>query len=274
MPVRVLLRRLSAATVAFLAATLLALLFAGVAQAATMSLSASPTAPVVGETVVFTAATPRTCNQFTWTFVVDGQARGPSSVKTDTGDRATLSISFATAGTHTVRVTASNGDCGTYQSDPVDIVVGAALGGSILTDPDPPLVDRPTTLSAVGSGGFPPYAFAWDVDNDGQFDDGTTRTLPVAWSTTGPRTVRLRVRDAATPTHEAVVTRTVTVTTPPPDAPPPAPAPPCTKRLAFALSEITTDGCFSRASAQPERWETSDAIKLNGVVLTDTGAKF
>ncbi len=52
----------------------------------------------------------------------------------------------------------------------------------------------------------------------------------------------------------------------------PPPPPPCTKRLAFGLSEFTTDGCFSNTASK--RWETTAAVKLNGVSFPDYGQTF
>jgi hypothetical protein len=60
-----------------------------------------------------------------------------------------------------------------------------------------------------------------------------------------------------------------------PPAPAPAPEPPCTKRLAFKLTEVTTQGCFTQTGAVPSaRWETTDAVKLNGIPFPDFGQTF
>ena len=56
--------------------------------------------------------------------------------------------------------------------------------------------------------------------------------------------------------------------------PRPPPPPPCVKRLAFGLSEFTTDGCFTNTAFQPKRWETTAAIKLNGISFPDYGQRF
>jgi PKD repeat protein len=54
-----------------------------------------------------------------------------------------------------------------------------------------------------------PLAFAWDLDNDGQFDDGTEETASFQFTTSGQHTVRLRVSDPIGP--PVVQTRTVDV---------------------------------------------------------------
>jgi glucose/arabinose dehydrogenase len=67
------------------------------------------------------------------------------------------------------------------------------------------------TLDGRGSADSDPGAtlrYAWDVDNDGAFDDGTAATRQVTFSTRGSKTVRLRVTDnhGATNVASAVVT--------------------------------------------------------------------
>jgi hypothetical protein len=134
-------------------------------------------------------------------------------------------------------------------------------------------VNQPAELSATQTGGSPDYSYAWDSDNDGAFDDATTRTLTTTFTTTGPHVVRVRIRDSASPVHENVVTRTLDVVEPPVNPPPPPPTPPqCLKKLAFALSEFTTDGCFTSDSSG--RWVTTSAVKLNGISFPDFGQKF
>ncbi|WP_428939597.1 LamG-like jellyroll fold domain-containing protein [Fontivita pretiosa] len=54
-------------------------------------------------------------------------------------------------------------------------------------------------FSAAGSSDPDPgdtISFAWDLDNDGQFDDATTATTSYTFTTGGNKTVRLRVTDS------------------------------------------------------------------------------
>ena len=41
----------------------------------------------------------------------------------------------------------------------------------------------------------------------------------------------------------------------------------CEQRVAFALTEVTTAGCLTQVASAPDRWETSDAVVLNGLRL-------
>ncbi len=138
--------------------------------------------------------------------------------------------------------------------------------------PDPARPNEAASLSVVPTGGSAPYTYAWDADDDGDFDDGTTRTISTTFPANGTYTVRVKIRDSANPPHDGLVTRTITVS----DAePPPPPPPPCTKKLAFGLSEFTTDGCFTQIGAIPSaQWVTTDQVKLNGISFSDLGQRF
>ena len=198
-----------------------------------------------------------------YTFSVDGVPRAPSSSDT-------LTTSFTTAGQHLVEVATT---CTGYtDSGSLTVKVNEAFTGSIAVSPDPPYTNETATLTATQTGGLgPDYAYAWDTDDDGAFDDGTTRTVTPTFTTDGPQVVRVRIRDSATPVHEIVVTRTLNLGPRPADVPRPPPAP-CVKKLTFGLSEFTTEGCFTNTSSK--RWETTAAVKLNGISFPDFGQTF
>jgi PKD repeat protein len=60
---------------------------------------------------------------------------------------------------------------------------------------------------------LPAGALAWDTDNDGQFDDGTTNQVTATYSTSGAKIVRFRVTDSGG--SITTVQKTVTVNTAP-----------------------------------------------------------
>ncbi len=69
-------------------------------------------------------------------------------------------------------------------------------------------------LSGSASGGTSPYTYAWDLDNDGAYDDATGASPSYSWSAAGTYTIRLRVTDNASAT--ATDNATVTITAPAP----------------------------------------------------------
>lgn len=239
---------------------------------AAITITSSSSGPVVGESVTFEAEQrPAECAEV-YTYTVDGVDQPPSSERS-------LTTSFASPGEHTVSVTVTeSAPCnGNPDSGTLTLTVHPDLAGTIAVSPDPPRANQPATLTAGQTGGYgPPYTYAWDTDDDGIFDDGTDRVITTVFPATGPHTVRVQISDSADPVHTATVERTLNVVDPPPpgvDPPPPTP-PPCVKRLAFALSEFTTGGCFTRTSAPSEQWETTTAVKLNGISFPDYGQRF
>jgi glucose/arabinose dehydrogenase len=110
-------------------------------------------------------------------------ARGLTGVDLRTGPGGDLYLLDVREGVlHRIHYDATN-------SPPVANIVATPTSGL------PPLT---VTLDGRGSSDPDPGAtvrFAWDVDNDGSFDDGTAATRQVTFSTRGSKTVRLKVID-------------------------------------------------------------------------------
>ncbi len=290
------------AVVSTLTCLLLALACATSAQAQTRasSITKDKGSPIVNEAITFRETQGVECPggsaNITYEFTVDGVQQAPQSSQE-------LSRSFSTSGSHAVSSTTSCDAVVVQRSGTLTFDVAPAVGGSITVDPDPPLVNQPATLSAAATGGYPGYDFSWDLDNDGAFDDATTRVVQTTFTSTAPRTVRVRIVDRATAPemHTGIVTRTITAVTPPPGTPPPTTPPPttpppttpppadgaqppatppvstptCRRQIAFELSEFTTTGCFRRTGTTPsERWETTSAVQVNGIPFEDFGQTF
>lgn len=170
------------------------------------TISATPTAVARGENVRLTAAgtdpegTPLT---YGWDFNNDGDftdATGetvtrpmPSSGVLSAKARATdADGGSAVSGTFTL--TADNRTpTASFTFAPGAPVIGQAVAFTdASSDPDGDTITR-----------------AWDLDNDGAFDDGTGTTASWTYPTRGPKTVRLEVRDGSG--AQAVATRTVTI---------------------------------------------------------------
>ena len=99
-------------------------------------------------------------------------------------------------------------------NDPVNPLVSVSLAGTGVASlsvsaggPYVGVLGVPLLLQATASGGFPPYAFAWDLDGDGEYDDATGPQVQWTWSLPGTYTVGVRVTDStgAQATDEATV---------------------------------------------------------------------
>jgi PKD repeat protein len=81
----------------------------------------------------------------------------------------------------------------------------------------------PVNLSGSATGGTPPYSYAWDLDNDGQYDDATGATPSYTWTIAGTYTIGLKVTDNTSTTSTDTAQVTITGN---PNHPPYAPSKP------------------------------------------------
>lgn len=225
----------------------------GVAHAAgpvTVYITTTQASPVAGDAVTFTAhpsggsASP----SYTYAWSVDGNPV-PSG-----NPPSTLTRTFS-AGPHTVHVTVQDVRTETQGGQAqYSFTTYPKLSGSISASPDPASAGHPVTLIASPSGGKPPLSVAWDTDGNG-FNDGTGSSIKPTFRNPGHYTIRARVRDSASPVHEIVLVKNLAVVE----------SSSCRRQLDFGLSEITTSGCLTRVRTNPERWETTAPVQLNGI---------
>ncbi len=219
----------------------------------------------------FTPAAPKTADQVTFTSTSTDPDGSIASYAWDTdnngqfdnGNAASVQASFATPGSHAVqlRVTDSNGatDVKTLSVDVVNRPPVASFGFA----PAAPKTLEPITFTSTSTDPDGTIAsYAWDLDNDGQFDDGTGASAQRAFPVTNTYTVKLRVTDANGATDTA--TKTLTPLNQPPVA-------------AFTTSPAapTTDGpvTFTSASTDPEGLPLTAAWDLdNNGSFEATGA--
>jgi subtilisin-like proprotein convertase family protein len=192
----------------------------------TASVTSTPPGPVatIPGAYSFAAVDPAAAdNAAGFTYAVtwgDGTA-----VQTVTGGASvTLMHTYASAGTFTLSVTATDKDAGTSApataSVPVAPLVVADAGGPYTIDEGDDLA-----LSATGSTAGPTASYAWDLDNDGQFDDATGATptvtpaqrnaLGINDGPSGPLTIGVQITEGVSVDTD---TATLTVDNAPPTA--------------------------------------------------------
>ncbi len=83
-------------------------------------------------------------------------------------------------------------DDGVFTVETGPVPLAAEAGG-----PYSGLVDQSITLTGSATGGTSPYSYAWDLDNDSEYDDATGATTLYTWSTADTYTIGLQVTDSA-----------------------------------------------------------------------------
>ncbi len=141
----------------------------------------------------------------------------------DDGSDASENWSFPTGGNKTVRLRVTDGDGATnvisqtvsvFQNSPP--VASFNVAGSNPVTPDVPDVGETVTFTSTSTDPDGNDTIArrdWDLDNDGNFDDGNRVTAQRSFTTPGDKTVRLLVTDTSGATN--FTTRTFRVNAPP-----------------------------------------------------------
>lgn len=155
----------------------------------------NPTTPNIGETVTFDATgsvDPDGGNlTFAWDFDDDGSF--------DDGSGSVVNTSFDSEGTFLVslQVTDDEGNS-VVCTQSITIGAGAPTCPTVDIDPDPAAVNEEVTFTITETDLDPDggtVTFAWDLDNDGSFDDGTSTIVTFSYPTPGVKIVRLQVTD-------------------------------------------------------------------------------
>ena len=162
-------------------------------SAPTAAFSFTPQSPSTADTVTFTSSSTDpdgTIANQAWDLDNDGQY--------DDATGATATGRFATAGTYTVGLQVTDDDGATATTTRQLTVGNQAPSASFSYSPAAPL--RRETVTFTSTSADPDgriVSQAWDLDNDGRFDDGTAATASRSFSYSGTYTVRLRVVDDA-----------------------------------------------------------------------------
>jgi len=137
----------------------------------------------------------------------------------DDGSDPSETASFNSGGDHTVRLRVTDSDgaqrtttqtVSVFNNSPP--VASFTFSGTNSITPTVPDVNEPinfVSTSTDPNGDATIRRLDWDIDNDGQFDDGSGSTLSRQFSTAGEKTVGLRVEDSSGATDE--VTQTLRV---------------------------------------------------------------
>ena len=134
----------------------------------------------------------------------------------DDGSAVNEQFSFSDAGTKTVTLRVVDNNGATDQESVTFRVNAPPIAGEIFTSPEFPIKNQPIQLiSTAGDPDGDALSFAWDLDNDGQFDDSTSQSPTTSFATTGEKTIGLRVTDTGgvsstvTPAKKVLVQDTV-----------------------------------------------------------------
>ena len=163
--------------------------------APTVAFDFSPAHPRVGDNVTFTSTSTdvgATITSEDWDFNHDGA--------TDASGHVAHHI-FIAAGSFIVTLTVTNDATPTPESNSAPRTVTVAANqppvASFTFTPGAPLVGATVTFKSTSTDSDGTIVSqAWDLDNDGQFNDGTGLTATTAFTTPGPHVVRLEARPA------------------------------------------------------------------------------
>ena len=159
---------------------------AGSASAAPILFTYSPAAPSTGEPVSFQAADPAATQS--WDLDGDGAC--------DDASGAATQRSFRVAGSYPITLCVTSPDGNLNQTR--NVTVANRLPTAAFTFfPASPLTDDPVTFTSTSTDPEGPIASqVWDLDGDGQFDDGATPSGARRFPAPGSYSVGLRVVDA------------------------------------------------------------------------------
>jgi hypothetical protein len=177
------------------------------AGALSVSFDFSPSPALTGETVTFVSTSTGMVGAQQWDLDGDGAC--------DDATGTSAQRSFVTTGTYTIRLCVTDGVDDTIATRKVT-VLNRPPTAAFTYAPAAPLTGDSVLLTstAVDSDG-PVASLAWDLDDDGAFDNGSGVSAGVSFPTAGAYTVKLLVtdRDGAA----AVASQTIAVAERPPE---------------------------------------------------------
>ncbi len=180
-------------------------------RAPTASFTASPNSVPTGTNTTLNASASSdpdgTVAKYEWDLDNNG------SYETSSGTTASLTTSYATAGTKTIGLRVSDNLGATATTTRTLTVTNRAPTAAFVATPDPAAVGATVTFN--GSGSSDPDGtiakYEWDLDGNGTYETNTNAaaTTTKSFTPAGTKTIRLRVTDSNGAT--ATVTNTITV---------------------------------------------------------------
>jgi PKD repeat protein len=194
----------------------------------TASFTFSPDAPYPDEKITLTSTStpPDKLTAWDWDLDNDGQF--------DDATGSMITHTFADTGEHVVGLRVTDTDAVQDQTTH-KITVIAQPKAAFTVAPPSPQTNQTITLTATQQASLTGYA--WDLDNDGDFDDATGTSTTTSFPDAGKHTVALKVTDQRGTTDADATEITVTAPQPTPTptpTPSPTPAPP-----PFGISDQT-----------------------------------
>ncbi|MFA9269368.1 MAG: PKD domain-containing protein [Baekduiaceae bacterium] len=163
----------------------------------TVTLTVNPTTVATGDAVTFSAAgADPDGGAVTYAWDLDGDGTYSDSTAASPPSR-----SFARAGAKTVgvRVTDDDGDVTSTVQRTQVVTVTNRLPSTPTISASPASVQRGETTTLTAAATDPEgtaLTYAWDLDDDGAFDDATGASTPQTMPSSGTLTARVRVTDA------------------------------------------------------------------------------
>jgi len=126
-----------------------------------------------------------------------------------------LSIQFnalvIAAGTNVNVVNITGIECGVrtlFCSDTATVIVKTPTLIADAGGPYTGYVNEAIQITGSATGGVPSYTYAWDLNNDGVYNDATGKTISHSWATQGTKTIYLKATDSVgtNATDSAIVT--------------------------------------------------------------------
>ena len=171
------------------------------AAAPTATFVFTPEAPLTGELVTFTSTSSGTLASQAWD--LDGDR------SCDDASGASAQRSFAAAGTYSITLCVSDGAGGSASQTQPLVVGNRAPVAAFNYAPGVPLPGDSIVLTSFSADPDGPLVSqAWDLDNDGIFDDGQGASASVSFAAAGDYPVKLLVtdRDGAAAVAEHAIT--------------------------------------------------------------------